>query len=183
MFSLLRPTDRGKLKLTIQQFYRVNGDSTQSRGVRSDLVLPSLLDHSDIGESFLDNALPFHTIPAARYVANSLVTPELLSSLQQQSAQRIAADPEFQKLQKAIDRYVERKSRTTVSLNEEELRRERDQNDLAAKSDDVEEKLLAELESPDPKKPVFGKNPYNDEVLNIALDYVQLLNGRVTVKR
>lgn len=183
MFSLLRPTDRGKLKLTIQQFYRVNGDSTQSRGVRSDVVLPSLLDHSDIGESFLDHALPFHTIPAARYVANSLVSPELLSLLQQQSAQRIAADPEFQKLQKAIDRYVERKSRTTVSLNEEELRREREQNDLAAKSDDVEEKLLAELESPDPKKPVFGKNPYNDEVLNIALDYVQLLNGRVTVKR
>ncbi len=183
MFSLLRPTDRGKLKLTIQQFYRVNGDSTQNRGVRSDLVLPSLLDHSDIGESFLDHALPFHTIPAARYVPNSLVSPELISSLQQRSQQRVAADAEFQKLQKVIDRYVERKSRESVTLNEEELRRERDQSDLAGKQEDVEEKLLEELESPDPNKPIFAKNAYNDEVLKIALDYVQLLNGRVTVKR
>ncbi|MEZ6068249.1 MAG: S41 family peptidase [Planctomycetaceae bacterium] len=58
MFRLFGGDDRGKLKLTIQQFYRVNGDSTQNRGVRSDIVLPSLLDHAETGESFLDNAAP-----------------------------------------------------------------------------------------------------------------------------
>ncbi|MCA9064754.1 MAG: PDZ domain-containing protein, partial [Planctomycetaceae bacterium] len=60
--SRLSFIDRGALKLTISQFYRVNGESTQTMGVRSDVVLPSLLNHRDIGEDALDNALPFDTI-------------------------------------------------------------------------------------------------------------------------
>lgn len=183
MFSLVRGADRGKLKLTIQQFYRVNGDSTQNRGVRSDIALPSLLDHYDLGESFLEHALPFHTIPAARYSPNNLVAPEIVSTLQQRSQHRVAADGEFQKLQRAIDAYVERKNRTTITLNEDLLRRERAENKFNDKGDDPEEAVLEELASPDPKKPVFAKNAYNDEVLNIALDYLQILNNRTTVKR
>src|ERR1700748_417760 len=53
---------RGALKRTINQFYRVNGDSTHNRGVESDVVLPSLIDHMDLGESFMENALAFDRI-------------------------------------------------------------------------------------------------------------------------
>ncbi len=65
--GLFDPEDRGALKLTISQFYRVNGDSTQNLGVPSDVVLPSLWDHMDIGESSLENALKFDHIEPADY--------------------------------------------------------------------------------------------------------------------
>ncbi len=183
MFRLFNTPDRGKLKLTIQQFYRVNGDSTQNYGVRSDVVLPSIMDHADLGESFLEHALPFHTIPAARFAVNSLVNPETITSLQQRSQQRIASSEDFKKLQRVIDRYVERKNRESIALNEESLRKERELDELADKELESSEEGLDEVKTHDKNKPVFDKNAYNDEVLNITLDYVQAIHNRVTVKR
>ena len=115
---LAKAADRGKLKLTIQQFYRVNGDSTQNRGVTSDVVLPSLLDHIDEGESSLDNALPFDHIDPARYSASRLVSSEVVATLQKQSEQRVATVDDFQKVEKVIRQYLERKNKKSVSLNE-----------------------------------------------------------------
>ena len=69
LLDVFAPEDLGALKLTISQFYRVNGDSTQNLGVPSDVVLPSLLDHMDMGESSLDNALKFDHIEPADYTA------------------------------------------------------------------------------------------------------------------
>jgi len=185
MFSLLGAPDRGKLKLTIQQFYRVNGDSTQNRGVRSDIMLPSLLDHYDAGESFLDHALPFNAIQAARYAVNNLAPPELIAALAQQSQARVAQSADFQKLQRIVDRFVARKNRDTVPLNEAELRRDREEGDTDDKAVNALTETLQEDEPTpaDPEKPIFAKGAYNDEVLNIALDYVQMLSGRTTVKR
>ena len=57
----------GALKITIQQFYRPNGDSTQNRGVVSDIELPSLTTHLDVGEADLDYALKFDHIDPANY--------------------------------------------------------------------------------------------------------------------
>jgi carboxyl-terminal processing protease len=181
VFSRLLPNkQRGKLKLTIQQFYRVNGDSTQNHGVPSDVVLPSLIDHADLGESFLDNALPFDKIPPARYSPNKYVNPEIVSVLQRNSAERIGRNKEFQDLNSVIARYVERKNRKTVSLNEAVARAER-----AKETADAEAKALmgedAEgAETPKADEPVLPKNFYYDEVLNIALDYANLLRGTST---
>jgi carboxyl-terminal processing protease len=176
---LLGNKQRGKLKLTIQQFYRVNGDSTQNRGVRSDVVLPSLIDHADLGESFLDNALPFDQIPKARYSANHLVTPEIVAVLQQKSEERVAQNKDFQELQTVIGRFLERKNRKTVSLNEAVARAER-----AKETEDAEsEALLGEDEAengPKDDAPIFPKNFYNDEVLNVAVDYAGALRGNST---
>lgn len=183
VFSRLLPRQqqqRGKLKLTIQQFYRVNGDSTQNRGVRSDIVIPSLIDHADFGESFLEHALPFDQIPPARYSPNSYVTPELVAQLQRSSEERVAQNKDFQELQTVIGRYLERKNRKTVSLNEAVARAER-----AKETADAEAEALlgedaaedGEKKSTDAEAPVFPKNFYNDEVLNIALDYVGALRS------
>ena len=84
------PEDRGALKLTISQFYRVNGDSTQNLGVPSDVVLPSLLDHMDLGESSLENASKFDRVEPADYQPWNRVNPELVSMLQQRSQARVA---------------------------------------------------------------------------------------------
>ncbi len=197
-FGILTQQKRGALKLTINQFYRVNGDSTQNRGVRSDVVLPSLLDHMDLGESFLDNALAFDQVPAAAYRPVGLVTRNVVSMLQQRSKKRVAADPDFQKKLKEIERYLSRKNRKTITLNEEKLRQEReaDKTDDDKKKKDIEGylprknrktiPLNEEKDDPDMTKedaPIFPAAFYNDEILSISLDYIDLLKGQKTANK
>ena len=171
--------DRGRLKLTIQQFYRVNGDSTQNRGVRSDVVLPSILDHIDEGEAGLDNALPFDQIRAAAYNPGKLVNSELIAALQKNSESRMTSDEDFKKVEQGIQRFIERKSRKEVSLVESVLRAERE-TDKAVVNE--EKKLLGEDE-PKKDEEIFPKNFYNDELLNVSLDYIMGLKGQLTVKK
>lgn len=174
----LQTADRGKLKLTIQQFYRVNGDSTQSHGVRSDIVLPSLIDHWDLGEAYLDGALPFDKIDPAHYQSGRMVSPEVVSALQKNSEARRTDNDDFQKLEKTIERYLARKDRTRLSLNEEQMRRDREADERIK-----EEKPEADPEPEDEDGPIFKQSYYNDEVLHIALDYVAALNGKLTVAK
>ncbi|WP_437203246.1 carboxy terminal-processing peptidase [Planctomicrobium sp. SH664] len=176
-FGFFKGNDRGKLKLTIQQFYRVNGDSTQNRGVRSDVVLPSLIDHLELGEEFLDNALPFDAIPAAKYSPNRSVDAETIALLKRNSESRVAANSDFQQIKGAISRYEARKSRTALPLNEDKARAERKADEQAKKH---EEKALEdeEAETPKPDGPIFPVGAYNNEVLNIALDYADIMNRK-----
>ncbi len=179
MFRMLNGSkDRGSVKLTINQFYRVNGDSTQNRGVESDVVLPSLIDHMDLGESFLENALAFDHIAPAKFAAYGYNTPQVVAALKEASQKRVAVDPKFQQVAKDIERYLARKNRKTVSLNEEAMKRERD-DDKAAKEVEKEE----EENETKSDKPVFAKTEYNNEVLQIALDYSSQLKAAKTAAR
>lgn len=171
----------GALKLTINQFYRVNGDSTQNRGVESDIVLPSFLEHRDIGESTLDNALAFSTIdPASHPVASGYVTPKMLSSLRDRSSARINSNEDFQTLAKNIAKFKARKNRKTVSLKESVLKAEL--AEAKAEADEAE-KELEEQTGTAKSDEIFAKNYYNDEVLNITLDYLDLWKQQRTVSR
>ncbi|WP_459554549.1 carboxy terminal-processing peptidase [Lacunimicrobium album] len=174
MFSMFQAKDRGALKLTIQQFYRVNGESTQNRGVRSDVVLPSLTDHMDLGESFLENALDFSRVPEAVYQKLAFVTEPIISQLAKLSQDRISKDPKFEEVNQAIARYLEVKNRKTVSLNEEQTRKERDAN--SKKIADTEESLQ-EAELGKEKGEIFQPNFYNDEILQISVDYLDALKA------
>jgi carboxyl-terminal processing protease len=171
--------DRGALKLTINQFYRVNGDSTQNRGVQSDVVLPSLIDHMDLGESFLDNALAFDHIAPARHADYDMTSPQVIAALKEASQKRVAADPKFQSREKDIERYLAKKNRKTVSLNEETMRKERDE-DKAAREVEKEEE---DRETKADQLPVFAKTEYDNEVLHIAFDYASLLKAAKTAAR
>lgn len=180
LFSMLGGRqNRGALKLTINQFYRVNGDSTQNLGVPSDVVLPSLLDHMDLGESFLDNALAFDRVQPASHVIYDMVTPGIISSLRDASQRRVAADTKFQEIQADINRYLERKSRKSVSLNEEQLRKERAADQAAEKIAQEEE----EKETKGTEGPIYPDTEYNKEVLHVAVDYLQLLRQAKTAAR
>ncbi|QDT66271.1 carboxy terminal-processing peptidase [Calycomorphotria hydatis] len=183
LFRFLNRDGQGALKLTIQQFYRVNGDSTQTLGVKSDVVLPSLLDHLDLGEQFLDNSLAFSEIDAAEgRSALGLVPEGVVSKLRHRSAARIAGNEEFAKLNDDIIRLLERKDRKTRSLNEAVRKAEKEQDvdpedDPEKKEEEKEESVLGS------NGPIFEANYYNDEVLNIGIDYVKLLNeGKVARK-
>ena len=167
----LNKQERGALKLTIQQFYRVNGDSTQNLGVTSDIVLPSLIDQMDLGESSLENALAFDRIPPVPHTSAEMVTNELISSLRNRSQRRVAADAKFQEIQKDITRFLERKNRKSISLNESVLKAER--------SLDKKEQAEADKEDPTTRGdvPIFSDDAYNNEVLQISLDYATLLRN------
>lgn len=124
----------GTVKVTVQQFYLPNGDSTQNRGVIADIPLPSanmfLLD----GEADLDNALTWDQIDSIEYQlperkdpAFSFVNADTLEALRTKSSLRIANYPEFQYLNKQIDWYRNRHERDTVSLNLAERQLEKDE--------------------------------------------------------
>ncbi|MFK7777224.1 MAG: carboxy terminal-processing peptidase, partial [Gimesia sp.] len=146
MFSFLRGQDLGALKLTINQFYRVNGDSTQNKGVESDIVLPSLIDNMDLGESFLDDAMAFDQTEVAPFASVNLVNQQILKRLKESSSKRIVADKEFQEKQAEIDKYLKKKDRKTISLVEADRRKE--MKDDKAK----EKKKKAEAEKEKEKK-------------------------------
>ncbi len=179
IFRFFDRQDRGALKLTIQQFYRVNGDSTQNRGVHSDIVLPSRLDHSDVGEAFLDNALAFDQIEPIAHYSAGLVNDEMINGLRAASQARVKADPEFRELEEKIAKYLERKNRKTVSLREDVLKKEHEE--LLEEEKEQEEE---QPPPPDKHEPIFPDDYYNNEVLRITLDYVSLLkNGRLAASK
>ncbi len=118
--------DAGALKLTIQKFYRIAGGSTQLRGVESDVKLPSLFDHQDIGESALKGPLPYDTVPAADF--DKVERPLFKTELKQRSAARIAVDPEFRYITEDLDEIKKRLADNRVSLNEKARRAEIEQD-------------------------------------------------------
>jgi carboxyl-terminal processing protease len=174
--ELLGARNQGAIKLTIQQFYRANGDSTQNLGVTSDIVLPSLVDNMELGEQFLDHAMPFDKVSAVQHDIYNRVTPELIDALKKRSASRVAENEDFQKTKRDIDKYLARKARKTIPLKEEDLRAERIE---------VEEKTKDKAEQADGSTtgPIFPKDAYNDELLNIAVDYLRALRDMNTASR
>lgn len=162
------PNVLGALKITMQQFYRPNGDSTQKRGVISDLVLPSITDKMDVGESDLDYPVEFDRISPASFKGYSMVDGEIKEQLLTKSQERVEDSEEFGEQVRKIQHYVEQKNLKTVSLNEEKFLARRKQ--LNAEKEDekaIENQVLPNRE--------IERNYYLDEVLRITADYVNLL--------
>jgi carboxyl-terminal processing protease len=106
----------GSIQYTIAKFYRINGGSTQHRGVLPDIAFPSAIDPEDWGESKEENALPWDQVPKARYsqVNNIATDVEYLASLHQE---RIKSNTEFNYLLDDIKEYKAEKDNKTISLN------------------------------------------------------------------
>lgn len=106
----------GELKLTIAQFFRVDGGTTQLRGVTPDISLPSLSDPKNFGEASYDNALPWTQIKPARYApAGNLKT--LLPKLQGLHDARVQNDRDFQRFVEDIALLKAQREKGTISLN------------------------------------------------------------------
>ena len=162
----------GAIKVTIQQFYRPSGDSTQLEGVLSDVELPSITSHLPIGESDLDHALTFDRVPRADFAGSGKVTDGMVAMLREASAKRVQANKDFVKLAGDIARYEKRKDEKTISLVETEFERQWNEGKAA---EDEEEKKLEEMESQ--KKPVVRRDYYFDEALDVTIDYLKALAG------
>ncbi len=115
----------GEVKMTVAQFFRINGSTTQLRGVMPDISLPSATDPESFGESSYENALPWSRIKAADYVpAGDLknLIPLLINSHQA----RINKDKDFQYLNEDIADFNIQRKQNLISLNENERRKERE---------------------------------------------------------
>lgn len=118
----------GYIQYTIQKFYRINGGSTQLKGVEADIKFPEIINAAKTGESFEDNALPWDKIPAASYqLAGS--ARNAVAELTKEHEERIAKDPEFIALNEDIALRKERDDRKFTSLNLAERQKENDEDE------------------------------------------------------
>ena len=118
----------GYIQYTIQKFYRINGGSTQLKGVEADIKFPEIINAAKTGESFEDNALPWDKIPAASYqLAGS--ARNAVEELMKKHEERIAKDPEFIALNEDIALRKERDERKFTSLNLAERQKENDKDE------------------------------------------------------
>jgi len=122
----------GELKLTVAQFFRPGGSSTQNKGVEPDVAFPASVDASEFGESTYPNALPWTRIAAAPHVRYGNFAP-LLAQLQARHQARSAKDVEFQWWVEDVRRFREEQAKKSISLNEAERRAERDRFDAQRK--------------------------------------------------
>jgi carboxyl-terminal processing protease len=113
--------DIGRLRLTMAQFFRVQGSSTQHRGVEPDIVFPTAKGALDHGERALDNALPWASIKPAAHATLARVSAVKLKA---DAARRIADNPGFQFLVEEEEELLELEQRKTVSLRESDRRAE-----------------------------------------------------------
>lgn len=123
----------GELKMTIAQFFRINGGTSQLRGVIPDISFPTTSDTESFGESSYDNALPWGKIKAAKYTPAGDLT-DLLPMLQARHDARVAQDKDFQYLREDIAEFNMQRKKNLLSLNEAERRKERDAQEARLKS-------------------------------------------------
>jgi carboxyl-terminal processing protease len=129
--------DPGSLKITIKKFYRAGGSSTQSNGVASDIVLPSILNYADVGESSLPNPLPWDDVSSADLPDFNLVKP-YQPELLKRSRTRREADLDFAYIQEDIAEYRKNLADKSLSLNEAVRLAEQSANDTHLQARKIE---------------------------------------------
>lgn len=107
----------GYVQYTIQKFYRIDGGSTQNKGVAPDIAFPTAIDPSETGESVEDNALPWDSIDKAKYSVLQR-NESLIGKLTAKHQVRIAKDLEFRFVAEDIEKYKAEKDDNALSLNE-----------------------------------------------------------------
>jgi carboxyl-terminal processing protease len=174
----IAPPNYGALKMTIQQFYRPGGDSTQNRGVVSDIELPAQMTHWEgIGEADLDYALKFDRVLPLPHDNYPFASATVIEELRRRSTERVKASEYFQAEEKRIVNYLERIKDPTLTLNKEKFLQQR----AELNTEKEQEELFDDIQTND--RPVWEKKPYNDEVVAIALDYLELLGDSRLAQR
>ena len=172
LFRLPNSPSLGALKITVQQFYRPNGDSTQQRGVLADVELPHVTTYMDIGESDLEYSLPFDRVDPSPFRSFNYVDKLLAAELASRSTKRCSTSDDFKKEQRNIAHYLDRKQQKRVTLNEKDFMAERAEFSL----DEEEKKLDNQDKSP------IKRDYYMNESLAVTRDYLELLAARGQAK-
>ena len=117
----------GQLKITLEKFYRVNGSSTQHKGVSPDFALPSAFSAEEYGESSQPSALPWDMIPTTAYTPTNTIVAPALAHLQAAFQTRLKTKPDLIKLKQDFERWKKIKEQNSISLNMEKRKKELDE--------------------------------------------------------
>jgi carboxyl-terminal processing protease len=164
----------GSVQYTIAKFYRINGGSTQHKGVIPDIQFPTAIDPAEWGESKEEFALPWDSIDAARYSSLNDISA-VVPVLREKHHARIAVEPEFQYLLTDIAEYKQQMDDKTVSLKEAERIAERDKNkaqQLARTNERLKRFGMPAVTSLDDVPEKLEKiDPFLEEAANITADF------------
>ncbi|MBZ2192983.1 carboxy terminal-processing peptidase [Pseudoalteromonas arctica] len=173
----------GSVQYTIAKFYRINGGSTQHKGVIPDISFPSAIDPAKWGESKQDNALPWDSIVKAKYKKLGNLTP-IITYLEKQHEVRIKSEPEFGYVFNDITLYNEEKDRKTISLVEADRIKEKDEGEARAlvRTNERLKRLGKDpVENLDDLPEVIEElDPFLEEAALITQDYINY--GRIAKK-
>ncbi|HCR37701.1 MAG TPA: tail-specific protease [Opitutae bacterium] len=185
----------GAAKITVQKWYLPNGNSTQLRGVESDIILPSVNTYLPIGESDLPHALEWDAIHALPWTVDDLglFTPDTKNLLTAKSLDRQASLEEFSYLKENIDWFKKKRDQKVFSLNYHEREIQKNLDEHFQEERDVTLKKLSDqaytsqdilldiaLEKELPKKKADDNKPNFDihlrEALRIMADWLYILD-------
>ena len=175
-------SDLGQLKLTIAKYYRVNGHSTQNKGVVPDIILPSEIDPEEFGESSNESALPWDQIASSEYTPFAAISG-LIPGLIKEHKERVKNNQEFQYILEDIREYDEKKEQKRYSLNEEIRKAEKENQEAKRENRDEQRQLESEFEVEEPEEVAQDKedlkvdDPYLEEGGHILADFIIALNG------
>jgi carboxyl-terminal processing protease len=171
----------GQLKLTIAKFYRVNGSSTQHRGVLPDIRFPAVFGVDEIGESAQENALPWDEIRPIRHRGSRFVN-QVIPDLRRRHQARLRTEPALKLLMEDIQEAKRARDRTRVSLLESKRRAERSRLDERRR--DRENQLrraqglepLEEGQTSSDTTDKEGPDPLLDESVRVMADLINLID-------
>ncbi len=110
--------DFGSLKLTIQKFYRVSGESTQNKGISSDILMKNFLTYAEIGERYDDFSMPWDKIQPAQYTAMNLFDK---AELQRKSNARLAGNSNYQLILESAKWKEALDKEKSITLNQDKF--------------------------------------------------------------
>ncbi len=171
------PEGFGALKVTIAQFYRVSGWSTQHRGVESSIVLPSLNNVREIGESTLDNALPWRAIEAVTYNVKGNLNKNI-AKLKKFSKERLESSEYFKKIVQDTQEYIKNVKplgyTSILQMQQDEMKRKAK---LKLEVESATERDDEDFNSETPQNEtenLINRDDYINESMAILSDYINL---------
>ena len=170
--------DLGSIHYTIAKFYRINGGSTQLKGVTPDIAMPTLIDVTEFGEKTEPNALNWDKIAPSKYQKYS--DPSFfVKNLIALHEKRISTDPVFKVIQSERDRYYKLKNSKTITLNFEERKKLFDEDEkITLKNTNIRLKAMHKKEVKSVKDlpdDFEYDDPILQETVNITSDYSDML--------
>ena len=183
VISRIGPEKYGSVKVTTSRFYRINGSSTQVKGVEADINLPSFLEELDIGEDKLPNALPWTRVGGAPH-------PQVwnlngyVGALKAISAERLKSNQKYAAHMKLVKLFRENSESKTVSLERNkrlaQMREEREMRKAEDAAEFGEEEFADDEFASSKDKDAKKDDVVLTEALNILADLVKLTGGNDT---
>ena len=168
--------DAGAIKFTNAKFYRVNGASTQLKGVEPDIRLPSFTDTMKIGEADIDYALPWDAIKGVDHDTYVAGLDRMVDALRKHSDRRLSSNVRFKALGQDIEMFKRFNSKKTVSLNRDKRWKEY----LHERKLQEEQTKLLRLNDKDEAATEKDRKDdlYMLESVNILMDYIGMLSQK-----